>query len=365
MNRLSSGELPLVHEEVRERLRQMIGQTWQAGEKLPPIRDLAQELESGHVSTHRAVRELVEEGLLLSRPRHGTYVNPDFTAASQPLASQRVCLLHWGTPDNDILRPACGELNRCLELAGLSCQVQAMTASPATDVRHVAEDSDALVLINPPAHQPLADPGIPLAIITPGQDHQLTMATGYDLVSVDSEQGGFLAGQHLHQMGLTRVVGLGCQRPSADNLDLTSQLRLRGFRQGFTQPGMDPSAITIHGVPGYGPEWGEKAVSWWLRQQPRPPGIFCVSDGLAIGVARGAMARGLVPGQDLQLIGFDRQPLGQKLLAGGLSTISLPAAGLGQIAADLLQRRLQQPGAPVRRVYLACELHHGATTTST
>src|SRR5688572_7175411 len=60
---------------IKHELRRRLHSDWKSGARLPPIKDLARQLGTGLNNTHRAVRELVDEGLLHSRPGVGTYVS--------------------------------------------------------------------------------------------------------------------------------------------------------------------------------------------------------------------------------------------------------------------------------------------------
>src|ERR1041384_2934394 len=114
----------------------------------------------------------------------------------------------------------------------------------------------------------------------------------------DSEQGGYLAGRWLREMGYKTACFLGAtpfKRMSEQQFDPTSTLRLRGFEMGWEQPVAKSQCIwrQFHTSGG-----GAAAVNDFLRIRPRPEMIFAASDGLAIGFIHGAFAHDLQVGND-------------------------------------------------------------------
>src|ERR1051325_1225865 len=112
-----------MHHQARKNLLERVRDNWPSGTRLPPIQQLAKDLKIGFNSTHRAVQQLVEEGVLVSRPRIGTFVadrsrgmlaidqgrpasRPIFQPqASQPLAGKTVrCYFQGPFTDSFVLQ---------------------------------------------------------------------------------------------------------------------------------------------------------------------------------------------------------------------------------------------------------------------
>jgi GntR family transcriptional regulator len=66
-------ELPseYVTRDLRERIKR--GE-WASGEAIPPVKQLQEHYACSAATIHKAVRQLVEEGLLRTRPRWATTV---------------------------------------------------------------------------------------------------------------------------------------------------------------------------------------------------------------------------------------------------------------------------------------------------
>jgi LacI family transcriptional regulator len=80
------------------------------------------------------------------------------------------------------------------------------------------------------------------------------------------------------------------------------------------------------------------AMIAWLRQLPKPCGIFTCTDGWARTVARYARAAELRIPEDLALIGADNDILECELMAPSLSSVMIPWQEMGKQAAKLVQR---------------------------
>ena len=85
---------------------------------------------------------------------------------------------------------------------------------------------------------------------------------------------------------------------------------------------------------------GRLAAELLLDQLARPTAIVCVSDVLAFGVLDATHDRGLVPGRDVTVIGFDDLPEAERQ---GLTTIHQPIHDKGRLVGELLLDPAQGP----------------------
>jgi LacI family transcriptional regulator len=81
-----------------------------------------------------------------------------------------------------------------------------------------------------------------------------------------------------------------------------------------------------------------QAMMAWLRQLPKPCGIFTCTDSWARTVARYARSAELRIPEDLALIGADNDILECELMAPSLSSVMIPWQEIGRQAAKLVQR---------------------------
>lgn len=364
------------YQEIKGRLRQRLGRQWEPGVRLPPIKHLAQQLSTGQTNTHRAVKELVKEGYLVSRPGRGTFVTHkladmarwtdgmidggDATADdAETLSGVIVDVLAWARAPDNLFTLIIERFAEALKQRG--ADVHLITLDYGRDLDHARHaKADAVVVMNPNFRQHLTvRPGQALSVISTGNDLTLPLAEGYDIVGVDSEQGGLLAGRHLREAGSERPCFIGCVPGGGTAFDMTSTMRLRGFQEGY---GDAVSPRRIFKLPAYMSSEGAKAVTTFLNLDPRPDAVFAASDELANGFIHGALAHGLEPGRDYQIVGFDGQHKMRHLVSGAVTSIAIPDRDMPRIAAALLAQRILDPDLAPRRVALGCKLAQGDTT---
>lgn len=363
MARRTAHALPLTAERVEAQMRAEIGRRWKAGERLPPIPKLAAHLRAGRHNTHRAVRALVAEGLLSARPKLGTVVTDaaatggasgDLVRGAR-LGCKRIAIV--GSHQFDLFtRPASNAAAQLL--AGQGMDVRIVDTDPmcragvVPDIGH----ADAAIFLNAGPPGDAAHDDMPAVIVSSAA--MPTAGRNCDIVGVDSEQGACLAGRWLNDAGVDRVAFLGVRHPSSRRYDLTTELRLRGFEQGFERI----VANDLHLIASsYIPECGAMLFEQYRHLPNRPAAVFAASDELAVGFIFASLGHGLRPGRDYQIVGFDGQARGRALLCGPLTTVDVPMEQMGRLAAELLIRRFAEPDRPPQRVMVGCQMFSGKT----
>lgn len=333
----------------------------QPADRLPPIRELARLLNVGVGSVNLAVQQLAREGVLVSRTRLGTFV-ANMPTGREPqltrLAGKTIAVINALDSDGMI-----ATMGRTLEheLSTLGAQIThiRITANQMHAVQ--AHDTDAAVVINPNSHPDIAvAPGQQLLILQTAAESPVVPGTRYDEVTVDQQDAAAIAGQYLREVGCHSACYLGVHRgDEARTVSLTSQVRLEAFQRGW---GASIPAAQQFYRRSYGESWGARMVAQYMQLEQKPDAIFAASDELAVGFVKGALALGLEPARDYQIIGFDGQQRGRDLLEGPLTTIMAPTELMAKRGAELLADRLLNPDQPTRRLQLGCTLFKGRTT---
>jgi DNA-binding LacI/PurR family transcriptional regulator len=359
------------HVEVRGWLEQRVGRQWPPGHRLPTIGQLCRTLHVGYTNVHRAVQEMAEAGMLVSRRGAGTFVADPLPAELEsPRHRARLLargktvrvLLERDYPDPLILRIA-DAFTRKLE--AVQCRVSRGIYDEEAMDFGAREHTDALLVVNP---NPLPDIRFGdqqiMVVANTAVESPVAMPGGYDVVSVEQEQGGLLAGRRLREAGLESACFLGTHPGSRQpGYDQTSQARLRGFERGWGEH-LPPQHLLR--VISYNIDSAVRStVKQYLPLSPRPQGVFAASDELAVGFMLGALSHGLEAGRDYHLVGFDGLELGRKIGGGPLTTVAVPAEEMGRRAAELLIDRFANPDQPVRRLLLGCGLFEGLTVRQT
>lgn len=373
------------YKAIQAQLLEMIGRDWPAGTRLPPIKTLAQQIGAGQSNTHRAVKELVAKGLLVSKAGRGTFVLGS-TADSQlagdamqldagslraSLTGRKIQILAHANIHATYLSSVILAAEEVLVAAGAKVIQKDLDieAYLAKDVHLNATKADAHVVFNGGENQRvhvLANQ--PVVCLSTTARVSIVGPGGYDVVMADSEQGGFLMGQHLQEVGCKSVCFIGVAArsmkvsgPGENQYDYTSALRLLGFEAGY---GRTLSAEHHLYATNYATTTGAQMVQQYLDLKPRPRGVFCATDDLAIGFVHGALAHGIEPGKDFIIVGFDGQERSRHLPRGELTTAAIPTQLMGRQAAHLLITRMLRKDLPVRRLQLGCTLMLGDTTRS-
>ncbi|MEQ7005240.1 LacI family DNA-binding transcriptional regulator [Actinopolymorpha sp. B17G11] len=161
-----------------------------------------------------------------------------------------------------------------------------------------------------------------------------------DHVVIDNIAAARDATNHLIERGCRRIAAIGAQRVPAGE---TARLRLRGYREALAEAGLPYDDELVTTTLRYHRRDGAAAMTWLLGLSPRPDGVFCFNDLMALGALRTLAERGVkVPG-DVAVIGFDDIEDGRYSVPT-LSTISPNKQEIARLAVDLLKRQMVTGG---------------------
>ncbi len=118
--------------------------------------------------------------------------------------------------------------------------------------------------------------------------------------------------------------------------------RVRGYRDALVAAGVPWADVTLVNAAENDRAVGAEAAAHALDRLDRSTAILTTSDVLALGVLDALAVRGLRPGRDVSVTGFDDIP---EAAAVGLTTIRQPSDERGRIAGELLLDPPAEPGA--------------------
>jgi DNA-binding LacI/PurR family transcriptional regulator len=168
---------------------------------------------------------------------------------------------------------------------------------------------------------------------------------------VDNVEGGRLLSRTLSEGGAHHqalLIGKGASRV------------FRERRAGFLE--VCPSGSRVFEADSLDIEGGAALAQHVLEQFPEVDGIACTCDSLAVGVQSALSAAERKVPEQIQLIGFDDQPMMDLL---GLTTIRQPMQDFGSWAAQTVVGLIQSPGAPLTNHLFPLELVRRQTTKVT
>lgn len=190
------------------------------------------------------------------------------------------------------------------------------------------------------AEDDLAAIGSRMAVVLLGER---TAGSALDHVGTDNVAAATDAVAHLVQLGRTRVAAVGGH---GDPLDVTSRLRLEGYRQALAAAGL-PVEVGHARTPDYSPESGRLAVHALLDGAARPDAVFCFSDDLATGALRALHERGVRVPEEVAVVGFDDTGA-SSYLTPALTSIRQDRAEIARGALEILFERIGGQHGPPR-----------------
>jgi LacI family transcriptional regulator len=169
-----------------------------------------------------------------------------------------------------------------------------------------------------------------------------------NFVGVNEEKAGRLATEHLIEMGCRRVAHIRGQDNS------TGRGRFEGYRQvlhdrGF--PYCEDYVVRRTFVDTETTRQGIEAMRLLLQRDPKPDGVFCFNDPLAIGAMIAILDAGLRIPEDIALIGCGNLNY-DGCLRVPLSSIDQNSQMIGQRAAELVLNLLESKQRPRARTII-------------
>jgi DNA-binding LacI/PurR family transcriptional regulator len=196
--------------------------------------------------------------------------------------------------------------------------------------------------------------GVPIVLIN---NHNEQSGRYTFTVTVDNCHGGYLATQHLIELGHQRIAYVTAQADHSSDFD-----RMTGYRQALGHAGIEPNARLI--IPGNGrADGGERALEALLALDNRPSGVFCYNDMTAIGLIHAARRAGLSVPADLAVVGFDDIPFATYFYPP-LTTVAQPKVEMGQRAMKMALSLMtaNQEGDPLSNIVVQGKLVVRAST---
>jgi LacI family transcriptional regulator len=169
-----------------------------------------------------------------------------------------------------------------------------------------------------------------------------------NFVGVNEEKAGRLATEHLIEMGCRRVAHIRGQDNS------TGRGRFEGYCQVLHERGFqycEDYVVRRTFVDTETTRQGIEAMRLLLQRDPKPDGVFCFNDPLAIGAMIAILNAGLRIPEDIALIGCGNLNY-DDCLRVPLSSIDQNSQMIGQRAAELVLNLLESKQRPRARTII-------------
>ncbi|GAB3048676.1 LacI family DNA-binding transcriptional regulator [Stenotrophomonas tumulicola] len=171
----------------------------------------------------------------------------------------------------------------------------------------------------------------------------------WDFLSLDNQQGAYLATRHLIERGHRDIAFFGGHAASS-----SCAQRRAGYQQALAEAGL---AVSPQWLIESAPNRLEAAtrVDELFADGLRPSAAVCYNDTVALGLMLGLTSRGIRPGGDFAVTGFDDIPE-SAVAVPPLTTLTVDPRARGRQAAELLLQRVQSPDAPPRQTVAPLQL---------
>lgn len=197
------------------------------------------------------------------------------------------------------------------------------------------EDIDGIILIN--THdkdeglKELVERHFPVVVIGRVGDSRIVQ------VDIDNRGSAKKAVDYLIFLGHKRVAII----THASTIYYAARHRFEGYLQAIRSAGIEVNPELIK-TGDFTEESGYRAMEELLDLQKRPTAVFAGNDVIAYGAIKAIKDRGLKIPEDISIVGFDDDYL-SRYLNPPLTTVAVPAGGLGSEAAILLINMIENP----------------------
>lgn len=164
-------------------------------------------------------------------------------------------------------------------------------------------------------------------------------------IGFDNRAAGRAAAQAVLDAGHRRIAMIAGLTADNDR----ARDRLEGARAALADAGLAWSGDLVIEAP-YGIAAGRVAMAGLMALDDPPSAVLCGNDVLAVGALLACRDRGLAVPDAVSVVGFDDLPWAAEFRPA-LTTMRVPAAAMGQAAADALIAAVSG-AAPVRRAAL-------------
>jgi LacI family transcriptional regulator len=199
-------------------------------------------------------------------------------------------------------------------------------------------------LMGSPLPKALLQRGMPFVFLNRENEERAA-----DAVVMDNDYGAVLVADLIAGLG-HRHVGAVLGPLSTS----TGSQRETGFRRGLAGHGLELlEKATARGPFAFAA--GRAGLRSLLALTPAPTALFCANDVLALGALDEATRLGVRVPEDLTIVGFDDISM-SSMARFNLTTVHCDLARLVADAADLLLKRIADPGRPHNRIVQQPEL---------
>jgi LacI family transcriptional regulator len=176
---------------------------------------------------------------------------------------------------------------------------------------------------------------IPTVLVGHGKDNP-----DINSVDVDNFAGGYLATNHLLELGHERIGVIMASLDMKESVD-----RIEGCKKALNDAGLDISEDYIS-MGDYSQKHGLDTMRRWIKDGLDLSAVVCTSDTLAMGVLLALHQENISVPEEISVVGFDDLPFSQYTIPP-LTTIQQPIYNKGKRAASLLINQIENDNTEI------------------
>lgn len=320
------------------------------GNKFPSEAALMQRFGASRITVGHAVRELQQRGLVDRIAGSGTYVR----VPVQPKEGLLFGLVIPNLGETEIFEPICQGIAASPDAQGHALLWPHAEASLSTEEDQALQLCDQCIshavsgvffapmelsihssTVNRRVMKKLKQAAVPVVLLD-RRPEESTAGQRCDLVGIDNYRAGYIATEHLLQLGSRHVAFLALENQAS-----TVKARILGFKEAL-------AGGPVLYVPA--------AARFELPSEAlRCDAYVCANDRVAGHLMHALLARGVQIPRDVRIVGIDDVNYAA-LLPVPLTTVHQPCQDIGEAALRVMLDRLDHPKMPARDVLLDCEL---------
>lgn len=316
---------------VRDAVREAIDAgIFQPGEQMPSTKELSEQLSVSLVTTHRALQELVTNGVLQRSQGKGTFVHERYRDRKRTISDVRLGLIfHTEASLADYYH---SQILEGVRQAAQQLAVDLILLRFGEDVRN---ECNGFLFVNPLPDEIdafMAQARRKATLIVGAKSHSKLVHS----IDVDNVDLATQAVNHLSDQGHSSIGYVGGDEKVSNSRD-----RWNGFLQACQQRSVVPrDQHIVKGLSWRLDERERMALIRALSSPMRPTAIFAAGYYFALDVYGAAATVGLRVPEDLSIVGVDDPPSAAHL-SPPMTTLRQPLVQLGHAAVTALFEQIQ------------------------
>ncbi len=321
--------------------------------RLPSERELAAEFGVNRLTLRRALKDLREDGTVISLGQRGTFVSG--TASIKGKIAIVISGINFQYMNNSYFNSICDALRRALQWNGFESEVHLVSNASELDSRlepgSVRRCLDAFIMMGGnslPILKRVATVNLPIVMIgRAGRRDDLEDRCDRIAEAPDCSAGE--AVRILKAKGFSRIAYLGTQRGSQ-----WTELSFSAYKEAIAESGLPSDESLSVFLESVDASAGMNLIASGFLERSGADALFVRNEIVARGILDGLMAKGIRVPLDLPVFVYGHE--GDSVSHLGVPRFEIKPSLLADTAVRLLMRRLAMPSAPVLHEELKASL---------